>query len=101
MKRLITHLIASAITFAFGISTDTLFKRQSIRHVQKIQVLEPIPDVEAPLPVKANISTPKSLVVWDYDTDRFNPRGGYYILGPKPKGFREFDGLELDRKSVV
>jgi hypothetical protein len=26
---------------------------------------------------------------------RFNPRGDYYILGRKPKEFREFDCLEL------
>jgi len=41
----------------------------------------------------------------DYDPDRFNPRGDYYVLGPKPKAFREVDGLELsvypsDEKAV-
>ena len=34
-------------------------------------------------------------VVLDYDPAEFNPRGDYFILGRKPKEFREFDCLEL------
>jgi len=94
MKRLINHLLVSAITFSVGVTAGAVFKRQSLPQVQKTHVLESMPHV-APTPVKANISTPESHVVWDYDVDRFNPRGDYYILGRKPKEFREFDGLEL------
>jgi hypothetical protein len=36
-----------------------------------------------------------SEVVFDYDPAEFNPRGDYFILGRKPKDFREFDCLEL------
>jgi hypothetical protein len=34
-------------------------------------------------------------VVFDYDPDDFNPRGDYFIIGRKPKEFRDFDCLEL------
>jgi len=34
-------------------------------------------------------------VVFDYDPAEFNPRGDYFILGRKPKAFREFDCLQL------
>ena len=37
----------------------------------------------------------KSEFVFDYDPAEFNPRGTYYILGPKPKGFRNFDCLAV------
>lgn len=36
-----------------------------------------------------------SEVIFDYDQAEFNPRGDYFILGRKPKDFREFDCLEL------
>lgn len=96
MNRLITHLLVSAITFSLGITCAAIFRRQSTPKVQNTHTVA-IPQVlnEAPPRVKANISTPESKVVWDYDPDRFNPRGDYYILGPKPKAFQEFDALEL------
>jgi hypothetical protein len=34
-------------------------------------------------------------VDFDYDTKELNPRGDYFMLGRKPKEFREFDCLEL------
>lgn len=34
-------------------------------------------------------------LICDYDPKEFNPRGDYYILGRKPKEFREFDSVEL------
>jgi len=36
-----------------------------------------------------------SEVVFDYNPTEFNPHGDYFILGRKPKAFREFDCLEL------
>lgn len=96
MNRLFTHLLVSAITFSLGITGAAIFTHQYTPQVQTHEV-ESTPQLlnEAPLPVKANISTPDSNTVWDYNVDRFNPRGVYYILGPKPKAFREFDSLEL------
>ena len=96
MNRLITPLLVSAITFSLGITSAAVFRRQSTPQVQNAQPVESIPiAINKPAPVIAHISTPESHVVWDYDVDRFNPRGDYYILGRKPKEFREFDGLEL------
>ena len=94
MNRLVTHLLVSAITFSLGITSAAIFKRQYAPQVQTHEVESALLK-EAPPPVKAHISTPDPNIVWDYDVDRFNPRGVYYILGPKPKAFREFDCLEL------
>jgi len=104
MNRLVTHLLVSAITFSLGITSAAIFKRLYAPQVQTHEVESALLK-EAPPPVKAHISTPDPNIVWDYNVDRFNPRGVYYILGPKPKAFREFDCLELavypsDEKAV-
>src|SRR5262245_37276978 len=96
MKRLIPHLLVWAIAFSVGLTTSALFKAQSPSQAQYTQQVESISfPVNKPTPVIAYSSTPESKVVWDYDVDRFNPRGTYYILGPKPRAFPEFDSLEL------
>jgi hypothetical protein len=96
MNRLVIHLLVSAITFALGITSAAIFTRQYTPRVQTHKV-ESTPELlnAAPPQVKAHISTPDPNIVWDYDVDRFNPRGAYYVLGPKPKSFSEFDALEL------
>jgi hypothetical protein len=43
--------------------------------------------------VTADVFTPE--LVCNYDPKKFNPRGVYYILGSKPKGFRDFHSLQL------
>jgi hypothetical protein len=43
--------------------------------------------------VTADVFTPE--LVCNYDPEKFNPRGVYYILGSKPKGFRDFHSLQL------
>ena len=94
MNRLVTHLLVSAITFSLGITSAAFFKH---RYTPQTHEVESTPQLlnEAPPPVKANISTPDPKIVWYYDVDQFDPRGVYYVLGPKPKSFREFDALEL------
>jgi hypothetical protein len=96
MNRLVTHLLVSAATFSIGITSEAIHNRQYSPQAQTHEI-ESTPRLlnEAPPQVKANISTPDPKIVWDYDVDRFNPRGVYYILGPKPKAFPEFDCLEL------
>ena len=96
MKRLITYLLISVITFFVGVTIGALFKRQGPRQVQNAHAVESMTvAINKPTPDVANISTPESKIVWDYDVDRFNPRGVYFILGDKPKRFPEFDCLEL------
>ena len=97
MKRPLIYPLVSALTFTVGISGYLIFQRERVDQVPKPPVAEPMqyPVAEAPTRVVAITSTPESNLVWDYDVDRFNPRGIYYILGPKPKAFPEFDSLEL------
>ena len=96
MKRLVTHLLISIITFFVGVSIGAVFKREALPQVQNAHRNESMAIAinKAP-PVVVNTSTPESNVIWDYDVDRFNPRGVYYLLGQEPKAFPEFDCLEL------
>jgi hypothetical protein len=95
MKRLIIHLLVSAVTFTLGITGGAVFKRQGAQQLQTQNAVKSIASAVKPAQVIADISTPEYNVIWDYDVDRFNPRGDYYILGRKPKAFSEFDGVEL------
>jgi hypothetical protein len=50
----------------------------------------------APKPPEAgNSAPPPPTFVLAYDPEEFDPRGDYFILGPKPKELREFDCFEL------
>jgi len=104
MKHLIPHLLVATATFCFGTSSQLIF-RAPITQIEKPQAIDSIAiTTNQPSGVVATTSTPEENVVWDYDVDRFNPRGVYYLLGRKPKAFPEFDSLELavspnDRKA--
>jgi len=96
MRRLVTHLLVSAVTFVLGVTISSPFKRQGARQFHSAQPIEStaIPITKPPAAI-VHISTPESSIIWDYDVGRFNPRGDYFILGHKPKDFSEFDCLEL------
>ena len=95
MKSLIAYFFVATATFCIGTSSQLIF-RAPVTGIDKPQAIESITiTTNQPSPVVANTWTREANVVWDYDVDRFNPRGVYYILGPKPKAFPEFDSLEL------
>jgi hypothetical protein len=95
MRRLIPHLLVATATFCVGTVSQLIF-RAPITQIEKPQTIESIAiPLTKPSAVIANTSTPENKLVWDYDVDQFNPRGVYYLLGPKPRAFPEFDSLEL------
>ena len=96
MARLITHLAIGVVTFIIGvtivlISTDN----RHITHAPESEVVKLITSDVSESPVQSGVKLPAPNLTFDYDPKEFNPRGDYYILGRKPKGFREFDCLEL------
>lgn len=93
MKRLIINLIVGAITFSVGTAIEFLLP---VRHptVPRPVIKRPaVNAAESPAQLSSTRSKPD--LICDYDPEEFNPRGDYYILGRKPKQFREFDCLEL------
>ena len=94
MKRTLCRLLVAIATFLIGTTSHHVFDRH--------EVASPVPQSESvrdtfqdpdELPLRPQLVEPA--VVFDYDPTEFHPRGDYFILGPKPKEFREFDLLEI------
>jgi hypothetical protein len=104
MKRLIIHLIVAMVTFSIGVAAE-LFRSQKSRVILNHPAIHPSTanTSQSSRQVKVDVFTPE--LICKYDPKEFNPRGVYYMLGRKPKEFREFYCLELavehDRASGV
>jgi hypothetical protein len=94
MKRLIIYLAVAVATFSIGAATRL---RLNLNHIFASRPSVASSPVPGPSEVAAQSVESKSLLelTCDYDPKEFNPRGVYYILGRKPKHFREFDCFEL------
>jgi hypothetical protein len=95
MKRLIIHLIVAMVTFSIGAAAELLLTVNHHTVAHRLPAIRPsaVSAVEAPAQFSVTVSPPD--LICDYNPEEFNPRGDYYILGRKPKHFREFDCLEL------
>ena len=96
MKRLFIHLCITLLTFITGCIAQSLATRAIFSGApMSVQRVEPsISPVPKAAPVINLQPTPRTFVL-AYDPEEFNPRGDYFILGPKPHALREFDCLEL------
>jgi hypothetical protein len=87
MKRTFCRLLVAIATFLIGTISQRVFESH--------ETASPVPQSEW---VRVALQPPQPAepgVVFDYNSAEFNPRGDYLILGRKPKGFPEFDGLEI------
>ncbi|HXG86020.1 MAG TPA: hypothetical protein VNI84_18515 [Pyrinomonadaceae bacterium] len=98
MTNSIIRAIIAVVTFSIGIGFVSIFTAN--RHIEPVSV----PEVQKVQPVSlflpessepAYSTQPALEFAFDYDPKEFNPRGNYYILGQKPKDFREFDFFML------
>ena len=91
MNPTLRRLLVAIATFLIGTTAHQFFDRREEAspdvQVEWVRVAHHEP-TEPPRPTEP-------AVIFDYDSTEFNPRGDYYILGRKPKEFREFDCLEL------
>jgi hypothetical protein len=96
MARFTIRLGIAVSTFCIGVVCASISPTRhhitSPTNVAMVQVSIPKPS-QPPSQVVEARPTPK--VILDYAPLEFNPRGDYYIIGRRPKGLREFDGLEL------
>ena len=87
LKHTLCRILVAIATFLIGTASQRVFDRH--------EVASPVPQSEF---VRVTFQPPRPAepeVAFDYDPIEFNPRGDYFILGRKPKEFREFDGLEI------
>lgn len=100
MKRLLRRMLVTAITFGLGLSFAWLLSKPEgpVAKVEPIapKVLETLVPAVVPavLPTPFPTPTPSTFVL-DYDPKSFFPDGTYYIIGKKPKEFRELHSFEM------
>lgn len=94
LKRTLCRILVATATFLIGTTSYWVFDRREVATPVAQAEWVPITFRERDeLPQRPQLLEPD--VVFDYDPTEFNPRGDYYILGRKPKEFREFDLLEI------
>lgn len=94
MKRLIIHLIVAMVTFSIGTTAELLLTANHHTLAPRLPAIRPSAVNAGESPAQFSVTVSPDLIC-DYDPGEFDPRGDYYILGRKPKHFREFDCLEL------
>ena len=96
MKRLLPRMLVMAITFGLGLSFAWIVSTppEPVAKVEPVapKVVETVVPVVLPTPFPT--PTPPTFVL-DYDPKSFYPDGFYYIIGKKPKEFRELDSFEM------
>lgn len=95
MKHWLIYLLVGTTTFFLGITPQLFFKPQATSQRPQTVVVEPVRQIPKKTPVKVRNQSPTPKINFDYDYYEFNPRGDYYLIGRRPKGFRDFDGLTL------
>ena len=94
MKRTLCRLLVAIATFLIGTTSHHVFDRhEEVSSSFNCQWVPGSLQEQNELPLRPQFAEPD--VVFDYDPTEFNPRGDYFILGQKPKEFREFDCLEI------
>jgi hypothetical protein len=87
------RFVIALATFLLGLTAHQLVRRPKVAPVPQTEWIESACHaedamVEGPLSVSPAVG-------FDYDPKKFNPRGEYFILGSRPKGFPEFETLSL------
>ena len=101
MRRVVLWIAAILITFAIGVGADRLWWHFLLAPPPPSKA-EPFPVDVQPLretvfvPVPAASPTPpKPNLILDYDPLDFQVWAVFFIMGPKPKEFADFDSMEI------
>jgi hypothetical protein len=96
MKRLMIHFVIAVVMYFVGITAESIFNPDR-RADNNLEIIESNANsLNSPeSPSSSNIKQGVPEFTLDYDPKEFNPRGSYFVLGRKPKGFREFDSFQL------
>ena len=99
MRRVILWIAAILITFAIGVGADRLwwyfFTAPPPAPIAEPRVVDVQPLRETVfVPVPAEPTPAKPTMILDYDPLNFQMWAVFYIMGPKPKEFADFDSME-------
>jgi hypothetical protein len=97
MRQLFVHVVLMALTFSLGLGVDRLRPKAKVndaRPVERVEIVMP-KVVEAQPAPPVTVATPAAHLIFDYDPSSFTPDGIYFINGPTPIEFREFNAFDL------
>jgi len=99
MRRVILWIVAILITFGIGMGADSLsrylFTNETPATNLKAAPLEAAAPVVAPTVPFPEPAAPAPNLILDYDQEKIDHYGALYIMGPAPKGFRNFECIAL------
>jgi hypothetical protein len=104
MKTIILYLVTPLVTFTLGVGANRLISQRPIQtapqpHVERLtQIPAPDTQVLAPAPqivVPAHSEAPTPILILDYPEKENGLLAGFFIMGPKPREFADFNFLEL------
>lgn len=103
MRRFILWIAAILITFAIGVGADRLwwhfFAVSPVQaKVEPVAIDIPQPQSEVvfvPAPPPPAPRPPKPNLILDYDSERFSLWSVFYVMGPTPKEFSDFNSMEV------
>lgn len=102
MKRLMLYVAMMLVTFAVGVGIYSFISHRQVNDTPPVEVLSVSPvTTEAKLfaPVAPMPPVPsakqETILILDYDEERFNPGAVFRVMGDKPKEFAGIDSIEL------
>jgi len=108
MKRLIIYVAMMLVTFAVGVGIPSFLAHRQVDDGPPVEVLSVTPIVlSQPLPTQAQLfepitsipvesrATQETILILDYDEEKFNPWAVFRVMGDKPNEFDGIDSIEL------
>lgn len=102
MKRLIIYVAMMLVTFAVGVGIHSFISHRQVDDTPPVEVLSVSPvTTQAQLfaPVTSipleSVSEQETILVLDYDEEKFTPWAVFRLMGNKPKEFANIDSVEL------
>ena len=96
MKQLFVRLVVALLTFTTGVGLDQPLSSKPAR----VEIARPIGRVVAEpvvaaarTPACASLVTPKPMLIFDYDPERFWPVADYAFTGKRPRGVSRDDSF--------
>jgi len=102
MKRLIIYVAMMLVTFAVGVGIHSFISHRQVDDTPPVEVLTVSPVTTqaqlfapvAPIPPVPSAKQ-ETILVLDYDEERFTPWAVFRVMGNKPKEFAGIDSVEL------
>jgi hypothetical protein len=92
MQRILLYLLTPLITFTLGVGANRLFSKAPVQTAPQRLVEIPAP---ADTEILAAAPVPSPTLILDYPEKPMGLLAGFYIIGPQPREFADFQFMEV------